>query len=153
MRYRFFGGEQLNADEIIAQLDALRRRQAGAAQWGLVITGGEPLLQLDEPLLSRLAACFPWIDIETNGTRPAPARPAHVTVVCSPKAVANQPIVVEPDAWKVLIPAQEALLPIALQSGKPLWLQPLCPDDGPHGPAYAQPCSAASIWCSNTARK
>ena len=141
----FFGGDHLQADDILARLDTLRQYKPGSAQWGLVITGGEPLLQLDEGLLALLAEHFPWIDIETNGTRPAPQRPKHVTVVCSPKAITNQPIVVEPDAWKVLIPAQEDLLRLAVASGKPLWLQPLCPDDGPQGPAY----EAAMERCLN----
>ena len=134
----FFGGESLSAAEILERLQGLCAHKAGAEQWGLVITGGEPLLQLDEILLALLAKHFPWVDIETNGTRTAPPRPDNVTVVCSPKAVAQQPIVVEPDAWKILIPAQESYLAMALQSDKPLWLQPLCPDDGPQGPDYAE---------------
>ena len=110
-----------------------------------MITGGEPLLQLDGELLTKLAAHFPWVDIETNGTRPAPQRPENVSVVCSPKAIAKQPIVVEPDAWKVLIPAQEQFLEQAIASGKALYLQPLCPDSGPAGPPTKRRCSAAWI--------
>ena len=129
----FVGGEDLDAATIRARLAAL----GGSQRLGLVITGGEPLLQLDEALLTVLVADYPWIDIETNGTRPCPPRPSHVTVVCSPKAVPNQAVVVEPDAWKILIPDQSAFLERALASDKPVWVQPTCPDAGPGDPAYA----------------
>lgn len=145
----FRGGDRLTAEDIYQQLSALQSHLPAAGQQtiGLVISGGEPLLQVDQALIDHLAPHFPWIDIETNGTRPAPARPAHVTVICSPKAVNGQPIVVEPDAWKVLIPAQERFIELALASGRPLYLQPLCPDHGPSGPAY----EAAVERCLNLA--
>jgi organic radical activating enzyme len=103
---------------------------------GCVLTGGEPLLQADQSLLDQLGARYAWVDIETNGTRPCPPRPANVFVSCSPKQVPNQALVVEPDWWKVLIPDQERFLDQALASGKPVFVQPTCPDAGPHGPAY-----------------
>ena len=68
---------------------------------------------------------------------PCPPRPANVFVSCSPKAVAGQPVVVEPDWWKLLVPAQEAFLKRALASGKPAFVQPVCPDGGPTGADYA----------------
>lgn len=131
----FRGGELISAATI---LERLRLRGGAGAQWGLVISGGEPLLQLDEALLQRLTPHFPWIDIESNGTCPAPPRAASVCVICSPKALANAPIVLQPDAWKILIPAQESFLPQALASGLPVYVQPLCPDQGPSGPHYQQ---------------
>ncbi|TVR44452.1 MAG: 4Fe-4S cluster-binding domain-containing protein [Planctomycetota bacterium] len=130
----FRGGEPLDAAAILQRLRELCQGRSGL---GLVISGGEPLLQVDEELIALLAPHFPWIDIETNGTRPAPPRPPQVQVVCSPKAVPGQPLVVVPDAWKILIPAQEQFLAQALESPAPVWLQPVCPDHGPSGPAYA----------------
>jgi organic radical activating enzyme len=135
----FRGGDTLDLATIRARLLALIPAGAstsGALGYGCVLTGGEPLLQADADLLAALGEDFAWVDIETNGTRPAPPHPANVQVVCSPKAVANQPVVVDPDAWKILIPAQESFLARALASGKPVWLQPTCPDAGPHGDAY-----------------
>ena len=129
----FRDGEQLALDAILVRLAAVTTSQ----HQGLVLTGGEPLLQADAALLAALAARFPWIDIETNGTRPCPPRPANVFISCSPKAVRNQPVVVEPDWWKVLIPDQAAFLDRALASGKPVFVQPTCPDDGPAGAVYA----------------
>lgn len=39
----------------------------------VVCTGGEPLLQLDEPAVAALKAEGFYVAVETNGTRPAPA--------------------------------------------------------------------------------
>src|SRR5687768_8474350 len=50
----------------------------------VVCTGGEPLLQLDEPLLDALHGEGFQIAIETNGTQPAPAGIDWICV--SPKA-------------------------------------------------------------------
>jgi 7-carboxy-7-deazaguanine synthase len=128
----FRDGTSLSLEDIHIRFDALQP----APSLGCVLTGGEPLLQADATLLASLGARFPWVDIETNGTRPCPPRPANVFVSCSPKALDRQPIVVEPDWWKVLIPDQERFLELALASGKPVFVQPTCPDAGPNGDAY-----------------
>jgi 7-carboxy-7-deazaguanine synthase (Cx14CxxC type) len=52
-----------------------------------VCTGGEPLLQLDAPLVQALHEAGLEIAIETNGTRPAPAGIDWICV--SPKADAE----------------------------------------------------------------
>jgi 7-carboxy-7-deazaguanine synthase len=131
----FRGGERLELAPILARLAALV--PAGArGSCGCVLSGGEPLLQADAALLAGLGAAFPWVDIETNGTRPCPPRPANVQLSCSPKAIAGEPVVAEPDWWKVLIPDQEAFLERALASGRPVFVQPTCPDEGPAGPRY-----------------
>ncbi len=127
----FRGGDRLELAAILDRLAAL-----ATAHTGCVLSGGEPLLQADEALLAALGQRFPWVDIETNGTRPCPPRPANVGISCSPKAIRGQPVVVEPDWWKVLIPDQEGFLSVALASGKPVFVQPTCPDDGPIGPVY-----------------
>lgn len=50
----------------------------------VVCTGGEPLLQLDEPLLTALRAAGWSVAVETNGTLEPPSRDLWLTV--SPKA-------------------------------------------------------------------
>ena len=50
----------------------------------VVCTGGEPLLQLDPPLIAALHARGCAIAVETNGTRPAP--PGLDWICVSPKA-------------------------------------------------------------------
>ena len=69
-----------------------------AAAWGpgtddryVVFTGGEPLLQLDAPLLRAVHARGFTVAIETNGTLPAP--PGIDWICVSPKGSA--PVVVE----------------------------------------------------------
>src|SRR5580704_17605380 len=77
-----------------ADADALA--SAVAAQWPLdlharpyvVCTGGEPLLQLDEPLIAALHAKGFEIAIETNGTLLPP--PGIDWICVSPKADAEQ---------------------------------------------------------------
>lgn len=49
----------------------------------IVITGGEPTLQLDDALVDSLHEAGCYIQIETNGTLPVPAGVDWVT--CSPK--------------------------------------------------------------------
>lgn len=49
----------------------------------LVLTGGEPSLQVDTPLIDALHAAGFYICIETNGTRPLPEGIDWIT--CSPK--------------------------------------------------------------------
>ena len=127
----FRGGEAMT-------LDAIMTRLGSHPAMGCVLSGGEPLLQADAALLAALGSVFAWVDVETNGTRPCPQRPANVSISCSPKAVVGQPVVVEPDWWKLLIPAQEAFLDRALASGKPVFVQPVCPDAGPVGGDYTR---------------
>ena len=130
----FRGGERYDVIEIISQLQQL----AGDSitPLGCVLTGGEPLLQADGALLQALGEHFAWVDIETNGTRARPEHPANVFVSCSSKAISNQPVIADADWWKILIPAQESFLEQALNSGTPVYVQPVCPDDGPAGSDY-----------------
>lgn len=66
----------LTADEI------LERASAWPASW-VILTGGEPSLQIDDELIDRLHTRFTRIHIETNGTNPLPEGIDWVTV--SPK--------------------------------------------------------------------
>ena len=129
----FRGGNAMDGAQILAQLQTLH---PVTASMGCVLTGGEPLLQADSDLINALGKSFAWVDIETNGTRACPPRPPNVFISCSPKFITNQPIVIEPDWWKVLIPDQERFLEHALVSGKPVFVQPTCPDGGPAGERY-----------------
>ena len=126
----FRGGDQMSIEAILKQTAALHPNLT-SQQIGCVLTGGEPLLQADSDLLHALAEAYAWVDVETNGTRPAPAHPDNVFFSCSPKYIANQPIVLEPDWWKILLPVQRQYLPEAVESGKPVYVQPTCPDAGP----------------------
>ena len=73
--------------------DAETLAAAVAAAWGpeprhrlVVATGGEPLLQIDPPLIAALKAQGFAVAVETNGTLPAP--PGLDWICVSPKAAA-----------------------------------------------------------------
>ncbi len=78
------GGEFTTADELAAAVAAQWLPAAGVTKALVVCTGGEPLLQLDEPLVDALHARGFEVAIETNGTL---FSPAGIDWVCvSPKA-------------------------------------------------------------------
>lgn len=77
----FVSGQHLSAQRIVAQVD--RARDGAPIGW-VLLTGGEPLLQVDVPLLDALEAAGYAVAIETNGTRPLPR--AVAWVACSPKS-------------------------------------------------------------------
>lgn len=67
---------EMSADEIADAVGAFPARH-------IVVTGGEPALQLDDILIRRLKALGFFIQVETNGTLPVPTGVDWVT--CSPK--------------------------------------------------------------------
>ncbi len=145
----FLGGEALDAPGILARLAALPRPVSAptARPIGLVLSGGEPLLQADRELLFALGAAYPWVDVETNGTRACPPRPENVFISCSPKRIPGAEVVVEPDWWKVLIPDQQGFLARALTGTVPVFVQPTCPDGGPSGQTYHRNLAACLALC------
>jgi 7-carboxy-7-deazaguanine synthase len=93
--------------------DAAALAAAVAAQWPagaggrpcVVCTGGEPLLQLDAPLIEALHAAGFEIAIETNGTKPVPDGIDWVCV--SPKA-GSRLVVERGNELKLVFPQAEA---------------------------------------------
>jgi len=79
------GGKFTTAQALVAAVDAA---WTGPQSDKLVVcTGGEPLLQLDAPLIDALHAAGFMIAVETNGTLPAPD---DIDWICvSPKAQAT----------------------------------------------------------------
>lgn len=73
----------------------------------VVCTGGEPLLQLDAPLIDALHALGFEVAVETNGTQPAPAGLDWICV--SPKA--DAPVVLTRGHELKLVYPQPAALP------------------------------------------
>ena len=74
---------------------------AGPQQRYVVFTGGEPLLQLDKPLIDALHSKEFMVAIETNGTIKVPAGVDWVCV--SPKA-GSELVVLQADEIKLVIP-------------------------------------------------
>ncbi len=101
-------------------------RHDGVRARFVVCTGGEPLLQLDAPLVDALHARGFRVAVETNGTQPAP--PGIDWTCVSPKA-GTELVLTAGDELKLVYP-QEGMDPAALE---PLefthyFLQPM---DGP----------------------
>jgi 7-carboxy-7-deazaguanine synthase len=123
--------------------DAATLAEAVAAAWGpgeahrlVVCTGGEPLLQLDAPLVAALHARGFRVAVETNGTIVAPAGIDWICV--SPKA-GSTTVQRTGDELKLVYP-QPDLLPHAVEDWdfRHFFLQPM---DGPD----AQANTAAAI--------
>ena len=107
----------------------------------VVCTGGEPLLQLDEPLIAALHGQGFEVAVETNGTLPAP--PGLDWICVSPKA--NAPLrLLQGDELKLVYPQPEPeaqpdrFVDLAFRY---FFLQPL---DGPEQEVHTQ---AAVAWC------
>jgi 7-carboxy-7-deazaguanine synthase (Cx14CxxC type) len=127
--------------------DAEALAAAVAAQWPaegkgrplVVCTGGEPLLQLDPPLIEALHAAGFEVAGETNGTLP---RPAGLDWVCvSPKAEAEL-VLTSGDELKLVYPQDGA--PPERYAGlrfRQFFLQPM---DGPEREANTR---AALAYC------
>jgi 7-carboxy-7-deazaguanine synthase len=79
------GGRFLDAEALAAAVEAAW--EGGAGDRLVVLTGGEPLLQLDEALIAALHGRGFSLALETNGTLPAPAGVDWICV--SPKAQAQ----------------------------------------------------------------
>jgi 7-carboxy-7-deazaguanine synthase (Cx14CxxC type) len=113
--------------------------QGGPANRLVVLTGGEPLLQVDPPLIEALHARGFAIAIETNGTITPP--PGLDWVCVSPKATA--PLVVETgDELKLVYPQADA--PPERFAGLAFRHFLLQPMDGPEALRHTQ---AAIEYC------
>jgi 7-carboxy-7-deazaguanine synthase (Cx14CxxC type) len=94
------GGKFRDPDALAAEIDGLWPATHAASKY-VVFTGGEPLLQLDRPLIDAMHARGFTIAIETNGSLPVPEGVDWVCV--SPKMGA--PLVVgKGNEIKVVIP-------------------------------------------------
>lgn len=81
----FYQGVVLDTDALLGRMDeAWTPGAVEGARW-CVLTGGEPLLQVDPPLVRALKARGWRVAVETNGTIESPVLP-HVDHLCvSPK--------------------------------------------------------------------
>lgn len=118
-----------------------------AEAWGpdttrryVVLTGGEPLLQVDEALIGALHARSFEIGVETNGTQPAPTGIDWICV--SPKADAEL-AVTKGNELKLVFPQADASPErFSRMSFEHFFLQPM---DSPEGEANL---AAAIAYCT-----
>src|SRR4051812_18130756 len=111
------GGRFADAEALAGAVEAAWA--GGPSDRLVVLTGGEPLLQLDEPLVAALHARGFALALETNGTLPAPAGVDWICV--SPKA----------DAPVVQTCGQELKLVFPQAGGRPAPVQGLGVGDLP----------------------
>ena len=132
------GGKFADAAALAAQIAGCWP-QASREHRFVVLTGGEPLLQVDAPLIDALHGQGFTVAVETNGSI---AAPAGIDWVCvSPKAGA--PLVqLQGDELKLVFP-QDGLLPeaVAQLAFHHFLLQPM------DGPRAAENTAAAMDYC------
>lgn len=132
------GGKFATADELAAAVAARWPEGAGGVPF-VVCTGGEPLLQLDEPAITAFHARGFEVAVETNGTQPVPAGLDWVCV--SPKADAAL-AVSGGDELKLVWP-QEKAPPERFETlnFRHWYLQPM------DGPRLKEATAGAIAWC------
>ena len=111
----------------------------------VVLTGGEPLLQVDPALIQALHALGFYIAVETNGTQ---AAPAHLDWLCvSPKAGA--PLIQDHGDELKLVYPQPDLRPekLAHLDFSVFYLQPMAPTDEPTPTAMPDTLQATLDYC------
>lgn len=119
------GGKFATAESLAQAIDSLWPDAYPASKY-VVLTGGEPLLQLDQALIDAMHACGFEIAIETNGTLPVPA---GVDWVCVSPKIGAELVVKQGNELKVVIPqvgqSLEAYQALAFEH---FYVQPM---DGP----------------------
>jgi 7-carboxy-7-deazaguanine synthase len=99
------GGSYASAPDVVRAVVALWPEETGSVAPLVVCTGGEPLLQLDSPLIDALHAAGLEVAIETNGTLPAPEEIDWICV--SPKADVEL-LLTSGDELKLIYPQEGA---------------------------------------------
>lgn len=132
------GGRFVDAEALADHVACLWIGRAGDPKL-VVCTGGEPLLQLDPPLIAALHVRGFDIAVETNGTLPVPGGIDWVCV--SPKAAA--PVVQISGAELKLVYPQPSAMPDRFEDldFERFWLQPM------DGPDQAANTAAALDYC------
>jgi 7-carboxy-7-deazaguanine synthase (Cx14CxxC type) len=142
------GGRFADADRLAAAVSAAWAASVPAAHKLVVCTGGEPLLQLDEPLLVALHAVGFTVAVETNGTQPLPPGRERIDWVCvSPKAGSDL-VLASGDELKLVYP-QPGAEPerFAALSFRHFFLQPMDGDKREENTALAvQYCLTHPRW-------
>lgn len=121
----FVGGPRLTASEIIGDLLKLDPQLKVKT---LVISGGEPTLQLDKELLEPLSKLW-CVYVETNGSRrlKEDCLPFIHHVCCSPKQSWEDTLIQRIDSVKVLHPPQskDRHITFWLDLGAEIYIQPV----------------------------
>ena len=138
------GGKYSSADELANRICEIWRIENSEERPFVVLTGGEPLLQVDSALISSLHANYCEIAVETNGTIIPPE--GIDWLCCSPKAGAALKIR-RGNELKVVFP-QIGIDPTELNGldFDHFYLQPM------DGPMRDKNCNAAVQYCKRNPR-
>jgi 7-carboxy-7-deazaguanine synthase len=133
------GGGRFDTAEALAEAIAATWQGAANEPALVVCTGGEPLLQLDEPLIAALHARGFEVAVETNGTLAAPAGLDWICV--SPKA--DAPLAQTSGQELKLVYPQAGVDPARFEglAFERFLIQPM------DGPARAANTAAAIAYC------
>ena len=133
------GAGRDTGDTRASEVAGFSERSGGVPRKYVVCTGGEPLLQVDEKLITELHQRGFEVAVETNGTKPAPKSLDWICV--SPKAGA--PLVQKSGSELKLVYPQDKALPEEFErlDFRHFFLQPM---DGPHTAANTE---AAIEYC------
>ena len=142
---------EMSDEEILTAVEALTSEyglQASDYRLLVVLTGGEPTLQVDEAFVDLLHEHGYEVAMESNGTRPAPQNLDWLTV--SPKSLTptlSQRSGRMPDELKVVFTTEENLeqllpsLPLLMEGGGGrLFLQPCDTGDARRNAAIVEQC-------------
>ena len=124
---------EMNNEEIMAEVEALSP-QPSAIKPLLVLTGGEPTLQVDEAFVDFLHQHGYEVAMESNGTRPAPQNLDWLTV--SPK---QKPVHQRCSEVKVVFTDAEHVSDFGLEADY-YYLQPCDTGDPERNKAITQAC-------------
>lgn len=97
MRHQFATASELVHEAI---------RHWGGRPWphrAVILTGGEPTLQVDDDLVRKLREAHFYVAIETNGTKPVPAEVQWIS--CSPKT--SRVVIERCDELRYVVGAQQ----------------------------------------------
>lgn len=130
----FASGRRFEAGDLVDEI-----RRAGGACRNVILTGGEPLLQVDGALVEALREAGYWIAVETNGTREVPDGIAWVSL--SPKVAEHAIKTQRADEIRYVRAAGQGIPkpPPILAEGARLFVSPAF--DG------NQPAREAFAWC------
>lgn len=139
------GGRFADANALAAHLEALWPHPLTSAIPYVVFTGGEPLLQLDAPLIEAMQAHGFEVAVETNGTLPAP--PGIDWLCVSPKGTTT--LVIESgDELKLVYPQHDAPPSrFAALGFRHFYLQPMDTSGIAPFRQSADPLDAALAYC------
>ncbi len=117
-------GREMTEEEIVGAV-------AGCPARLVVITGGEPALQLTTSLVDKLHSAGKYVAVETNGTRPLPENVDWITL--SPKDIwlgeKARPVLTRADELKLLFESEDRVREYEGIKVSHRFLQPIDADD------------------------